>query len=231
MPPQEEIVMAARKATIHMLEFAPTFHEEADHRIANSLQIISSLVRRRARSGVVSNPQTFLLEIADRLETVGSLHRLLAQSRTGTVQLRSYLQEICERLIGALASGGTAYVLDCPIDCQLSPKTALPLALVTAELISNSLKYAHPAGLPAKIAIRCNRHNNGELTIVYEDDGVGFPEGFDVSHNGHIGMRFIRRVCESLAKNYEWQSDALGIRFEMTLFTSSELQHVGELQT
>ena len=46
------------------------YREEAEHRIANSLQMISALVRQRARSGHVQNPQTFLLEIADRIDTV-----------------------------------------------------------------------------------------------------------------------------------------------------------------
>jgi two-component sensor histidine kinase len=52
----------------------------------------------------------------------------------------------------------------------------LPLALITAELVSNSLKYAHPAGLPTKISLSCRPDDKGDLTIVYEDDGVGFPE-------------------------------------------------------
>jgi two-component sensor histidine kinase len=45
--------------------------EEAEHWIANSLQMISALVRQRARNNPSSDPKTFLLEIADRIETVG----------------------------------------------------------------------------------------------------------------------------------------------------------------
>jgi two-component sensor histidine kinase len=131
------------------------YRKEAEHRIANSLQLISSLVRQRARSGAVSDPRTFLLEIADRIETVGKLHRFLGESTSGTVQLRKYLEEICNRLRGALTPAATSFSFDCPADCHVPAKTALSLGLITAELISNSLKYAHPAGLPTKISLSC----------------------------------------------------------------------------
>src|SRR5277367_349271 len=92
-------------AAISPVEYPHEYREEAEHRIANSLQMISALVRQRAKSGQVSNPRTFLLEIADRIETVGKLHRFLADSTTGSVQLTAYLEEICDRLRVRLKSG------------------------------------------------------------------------------------------------------------------------------
>lgn len=191
------------------------YREESEHRIANSLQMISALVRMRAKRGDVSNPQTFLLEIADRIETVGKLHRFLGKSTTGTVQLSAYLEEVCNRLRSAVAPAATSFAFDCPPDCVLPVKTALPLALITAELISNSLKYAHPAGLPTRISLSCAREEKGRLTIAYEDDGVGFPEGFDVTQSGHTGMSFIHLLSKDVGGQYEWRSDPLGIRFEI----------------
>ena len=193
------------------------YRKEAEHRIANSLQLISALVRRRARNGDVSDPQSFLLEIADRIETVGKLHRFLGESTSGAVQLRKYLEEICNRLRGALTPAATSFSFDCPADCQLPAKTALSLGLITAELISNSLKYAHPSGLPTRISLSCSHEEKGRLTVAYEDDGVGFPEGFDVTEAGHMGMSFIRLLSEGLGGRHQWHSDPLGIRFEIAL--------------
>jgi two-component sensor histidine kinase len=192
------------------------YRKEAEHRIANSLQLISALVRQRARSGEVSDPRTFLLEIADRIETVGKLHRFLGESTTGNVQLRKYLEEICNRLMGALTPAATSFSFDWE-DCHVPAKTALSLGLITAELISNSLKYAHPAGLPTKISLSCNCEEEGRLMITYEDDGVGFPEDFDLNETGHMGMNFIRLLSTGLEGHHEWHSDSLGIRFEIVL--------------
>ena len=131
------------------------------------------------------------------------------------------MEEVYNRLRGALAPTATSFSFDCPADYPLPAKTALPLALITAELMSNSLKYAHPAGLPTKITLSCRPDEKGGLTIVYEDDGVGFPEGFDVNEPGHMGMNFIRLLSKGLDGEHEWHSDPLGIRFEITLPTSS----------
>ncbi len=208
-------------AGVWSLERADPFRDEAEHRIANSLQMISAIVRLLAKSKHVINSQTFLLEIADRIETVGKPHRFLAESTTGTVQLAEYLEEICDRLRGALAPAATSLSLDCPADCSLPAKTALPLALITAELVSNSLKYAHPAGLPVKIALSCRADEKGDLRIIYEDDGVGFPEGFDINDSAHMGMNFIRLLSKGLGGKHEFHSDPLGIRFEIWLQTNS----------
>jgi two-component sensor histidine kinase len=210
-------MLALTEAAISPREGFQAYHEEADHRIANSLQMISALVRLRARSGNVSNPQTFLLEIADRIETVGKLHRFLGRSTTGTVQLSAYLKEVCNRLRGAVAPAATSLSFDCPSDCHLPAKTASSLALITAELVSNSLKYAHPTGLPTRISLACSCEEKGGLRIAYEDDGVGFPEGFDVTASGHMGMNFISLLSQSLGGHHEWHSDSLGTRFEIAL--------------
>src|SRR6202041_300315 len=193
------------------------YQKKAEHRIANSLQLISALVRQRARSRDVSDPQTFLLEIADRIETVGKLHRFLGESTTGTVQLRKYLEEICNRLRGALTPAATSFSFDCLADCQVPARKALSLGLITAELISNSLKYAHPAGLPTKISLSCAHEEEGRLMVAYEDDGVGFPEGFDVNEAGHMGMKLFRLLSRGLDGHPDWHSDPLRIRFEIAL--------------
>src|ERR1700743_361105 len=96
-------MLSLNEAAILSFDDFKAYREEANHRIANSLQIISALVRQRARIGDVSDPRTFLLEIADRIETVGKLHRFLGRSTTGTVELRAYLEEVCARLRGAVA--------------------------------------------------------------------------------------------------------------------------------
>ncbi|MGB7976206.1 MAG: ATP-binding protein [Roseiarcus sp.] len=93
----------------------------------------------------------------------------------------------------------------------------MSLGLITAELISNSLKYAHPAGLPTRISLSCSCEEEGRLMIAYEDDGVGFPEGFDLNETGHMGMNFIRLLSTGLGGHHEWHSDSLGIRFEIVL--------------
>jgi len=197
-------------------DFYADLRGEADHRIANSLSIISSLVRMRARDGGQSDPVRLLLEVADRIETIGKLHRFVAHSAKGDISIRDFLQEITSRLTGGLGTVDTVVDLNCESASQVSPKAALPLGLITAELVSNSMKYAHPAGTPMKIAIACHAAPNG-LTYTYEDDGVGFPEHFDPTNPKGMGMRFINMLSQKLEAKPVWSGDDLGISFELSI--------------
>jgi two-component sensor histidine kinase len=193
---------------------------EADHRIANSLAVISGLVRVRARADQGHANETFLLEIADRIDTVAKLHRLIAQPNSDAIELHKYLQEICQRLGSALATAAPpAFSVSCPLDQTVPFNVAMPLGLITAELFSNSLKYAHPTGLPAKISVSCKAVAEDGLPALhyeYEDDGVGFPEDFDISNDGNLGMRFIRSLVGQIHGTPKWISDPLGIHFEVS---------------
>lgn len=203
--------------TIVPAEAPPRFEpsREADHRIANSLALISGLVRVRARAAKDGDdPQTFLMEIADRIETVAKLHRLFAASENGRVRLNDYLEEICQRLGSALAPSAISHSVTCSPEHIVPFNVALPMGLIVAELFSNSLKYAHPAGTPVKISVSCTRIAD-KLTMRYEDDGVGFPEDFDISHDGHLGMRFIRSLSAQLRGADNWSTDPLGVQFEI----------------
>jgi two-component sensor histidine kinase len=198
--------------------FTPS--NEADHRIANSLAVISGLVRVRAGADQGRANETFLLEIADRIETVANLHRLIAHPNSDAIELHIYLQEICQRLGRALATtAAPSFSVSCPLNRTVPFSMAMPLGLITAELFSNSLKYAHPAGLPAKISVSCKAIAEDGLTALlfeYEDDGVGFPEDFDISNDRYLGMRFIRSLSDQLHGTQKWISDPLGVRFELS---------------
>jgi two-component sensor histidine kinase len=195
-------------------------NNEADHRIANSLAVISGLVRVRAEADQGHANETFLLEIADRIDTVAKLHRLIAHPNSDAIELHIYLNEICQRLRSALTTtAAPSFSVSCPPHQTVPFSVAMPLGLITAELFSNSLKYAHPAGLPAKISVSCKPIAKDGLTALqfeYEDDGVGFPEDFDIASDGNLGMRFIRSLSEQLQGTQNWLSDSLGVHFELS---------------
>jgi two-component sensor histidine kinase len=201
--------------SVHRLQSKADIAGEADHRIANSLAAICGLVRVRASSVSASDdPKEFLNEVADRIETVASLHRLTAQSNSDKVPIGAYLKEVCGKLTRALAPEKTSISILCSADHAIPFRVALPLGLITGELFSNSLKYAHPTGLPTKITISCSSDED-IINIAYEDDGMGFPEDFDYSRHGNLGLRFIHSLVRQIGGTHEWSSDPLGVRFEL----------------
>lgn len=190
---------------------------EADYRIAKSLTMISGMIRLRAFRGDLDDPQAVLLEIADRIDAVGALHSLLADSISGTVQLSAYLEEICVRGMRALSPCVAALSVTCRPEHVVPFRVALPLGLITAELFSNSVKHANPAATPATVTIVCSRPSADTLRYVYQDNGVGLPDDFDFARDGHLGMRLIQSLSERMRGTYQWSSKSAGVQFEIAV--------------
>jgi two-component sensor histidine kinase len=190
---------------------------EADYRIAKSLTMISGMIRLRAFRGNLDDPQAMLLEIADRIDAVGALHSLLADSISGTVQLSAYLEEICLRGMRALSPCSAALAVTCHPEHVVPFKVALPLGLITAELFSNSVKHASPAAPPTKVTIACTRPSADTLHYVYQDDGIGLPEDFSYARDGRLGMRLIQSLSERMHGTYQWSNNKAGIQFEIAV--------------
>lgn len=190
---------------------------EADYRIAKSLTMISSMIRLRAFKGDLADPQAALLEIADRIDAVGSLHNLLMDSETGTVRLSSYLYDVCVRGANALSAQPTVFKVTCRPEHVVPFKVALPLGLLTAELVSNAMKHGYSERAKGRVTINCTRPRRDYLSFTFQDDGPGFPDEFELVRDGRMGVRLIQSLCERMHGECRWANAASGLRFEMTI--------------
>jgi two-component sensor histidine kinase len=195
-------------------------NREADHRIANNLSLVVGLLRMRARAvsqgeGTMDRAEVrgLLDDVAARVETVAQLHRMLSQSyRNALVDLGSYLRELATSLTGALSPDARVHVSHHAEDkCVLPPDQVLTLGLLVSEVVTNSVKYAHPSGVPVKIDIHCEQ-NAVKLTVEIADDGVGLPEDFDPMTGGGLGFRMVRALTAQLGATVRFDSNELGTR-------------------
>jgi two-component sensor histidine kinase len=187
---------------------------ERDHRISNSLSIISGLVSLKAKHAKVGDVRRTLLDVAARIETVARLHRVLAYAETPAVPIGKFLLDVCAAMKSIAEDDDRLRVtVDCPHELMLPPDMALRLGLLTTELFSNSVKYAHPTGIPTLIRVTC-RNENGTVVFAFEDDGIGFPEDFDPKRDDGLGMRILHSVSAQLNGVHEWQDSGTGLRFQ-----------------
>ncbi len=186
---------------------------EADHRITNSLSAISSLVRMQANHASVDDVRQFLLDVAGRIDTVARLHRLLAYATCAGVPMADFLRDVCTAMKDIAGGDGQfKMAIDCPETLALVPESALRVGLLTAELFSNSVKYAHPSGISTSIAVSC-RVDHGMVVFSFEDDGIGFPENFDPASNESLGMKILQSLSRQLHGSCEWEDLGIGLRF------------------
>jgi two-component sensor histidine kinase len=194
---------------------------ETDHRIANSLAAISALVRRKATNpcleASVEHFREVLLDVSGRIDMVARLHRLLTHTNGAAVPVTRFLRDVCAAMGSIAPDDQVKATVECSGDLTIPPSAALPLGLLTAELFSNSVKYAHPTGLPTIIRIACVQALDGTLTFMFEDDGVGLPENFDPTHDGGLGMRLVQALSNQLHGHCEWHDFGVGLRFTCRL--------------
>ena len=199
---------------------------EANHRVANSLALLGGLVRMQGRAAG-KNPQSFSNAqirmmfdgIAARIATIGQLHRMLAtMPNEGTIALDAHLRQVCASLIAAFSSEQQqVHIEHESIDCVLLAKHVQPLTLILCEILTNSMKYAHPTGVEVNLKVACESSPDGTLTVSIGDDGVGLPVGFDPQKDGGIGFKVIRTLSSDMGANLDVISGNLGLIFRLTL--------------
>ena len=192
---------------------------EADHRIANNLASLSGVIRLQ-RNAISRSGRTFTTEqvcmllddIGARIEVTAKLHKSLARAVNGNgVNLGDFLEEIAE-MIGTLGPHGKMdLTVDNSGDGYIDARHALHAGLITAELLTNASKYAHPSGLPVKVNIHCETKDDGSFMVEVTDDGVGFPENFDPSTDGGLGFQLMRALANGLHAELQFEHDSLGV--------------------
>jgi two-component sensor histidine kinase len=157
--------------------------------------------------------------IAARIATIGQLHRMLASMPgEGTIVLNAHLREVCTNLITAFSSEQQpVHIEHRGVDCLVLTRHVQPVTLIVCEILTNAMKYAHPANVPVRMTVQCESRSDGMLTISVADDGIGLPEGFDAKKDGGIGFQIIRALSQEMEATLDIRSDNLGVTFELTV--------------
>lgn len=207
--------------------------QEANHRIANNLSLVAGLLQlqaaeidpSRTMSGVEAS--AFLREATNRVQLVARLHRLLARaSDDAAPDLTEFLREIAEATAALLPpEDGPSIRFLGPSVCILGAEKVLPIGLLVGELLTNSLKYAHPSGISGAINVSCGRSQDGDLVVAVSDDGVGLPEGMDPATAKSLGLRLVNALARQVGGALSFDQDGMGLT--VTLRLPSQAAHGG----
>jgi two-component sensor histidine kinase len=207
---------------------------EPDHRIANSLQMITSLLRlqlsenQRSTEPVRGQLATLLGEAVARIEAVAELHRHLSMTPgRESVDLDQYLRTICNGIVSSLPFAGKVEPQYLLTGGQItSPDVAISVGLIVTELLTNSIKYSHPTGVDGKIVV-ASKLEGDHLVIEIDDDGVGLPVDFHPKSDGNLGYRLIRSLAAKCGATLDFRSTDIGLRVRLILPEESCLKSPG----
>ncbi len=148
--------------------------QELQHRVANSLQIIASILLMSARRVQSEESRAHLQDAHGRVMSLAAVQQHLSASSAVDVEVRSYLERLCESLGASMIHDHMRINILVLSDAgRLSPQVSVSVGLIVTELVINCLKHAFPAGEGAITVSFKFFGSQWELSV--GDDGIGMP--------------------------------------------------------
>ena len=184
---------------------------EAYHRISNHLQLLASAIGLLARENTEPGVREALLQVQSRVFAVARLHAEL-QRPTGseTVEISRFLNQVHDDLLSTqLAHRQHDVRLTFEIQpADLSAETAVSLAVIIVELVTNAMKYGIPQG-GGEIRVQLEQLEDAEWRLMVSDDGPGMPPDLSLESRNH-GLDFVRRMARKFRGRMDIEPSARG---------------------
>jgi len=172
---------------------------EMNHRVANSLQIVSALVKLQERRANSAEAKSIMSDIRQRIDAVSRVHRMLYISGGGTViGMVDYITGLIEDL--RLTFAGNAAVRSIRVEAdstELPASDAISIGVLISELVSNACKYAYAEDENGEVRVLFTALAGDGFRLVVEDDGRGFDESSAPVGTG-LGTQIVRAMAETL---------------------------------
>jgi two-component sensor histidine kinase len=197
--------------------------EELEHRIANSLQIIASIILMKARTVHSEETRLHLQDAHKRVMSIAAVQRQLhASGATGSIEIAPYLSKLCETLATSMI-GDTR-----PISLKVvgaggsaTSRQAESLGLIVTELVMNALKHAFP-----------DEKVEGQIIVAYDVDGtnwklsvsdnwIGRPDGVFAQPKTGLGTGIVKALSQQLNAQVETLAGPSGTTISITHATFS----------
>ncbi len=197
--------------------------EELQHRIANSLQIIASIILLKARAVQSEETRLHLHDAHKRVMSIAAVQRQLhASGATGPIQIAPYLTGLCEALATSMIGDNRPISLQVVGDGgSATSRQAESLGLIVTELVMNALKHAFP-----------DDNVRGQITVAYDtagtnwklsvsDNGLGKPDGGFAQGKSGLGTGIIKALAQQLDAQVVTLADSKGTTVSITHATFS----------
>jgi len=171
--------------------------QELQHRIANSLQIIASVLLQSASRVPSDEVRSHLYDAHNRVMSVAAVQQQLAATRLGEVGVRAYFIDLCRSISASMISDPQQMSLDVEVDESVAGSNiSVSLGLIVTELVINALKHAFPGRRPGKIVVGY-RSDGAEWKLSVSDNGVGMPADPESAKAG-LGTGIIQALATQL---------------------------------
>jgi two-component sensor histidine kinase len=179
--------------------------QEIQHRVANSLQIIASVLMQSAKRVQSDETRGHLRDAHNRVMSIATVQQQLAARRIGDIELRSYFTQLCQSLGASMIHDHDQLSLAVTADgSSVKANISVSLGLIVTELVINALKHAFPEERSGKILVDY-RSRGEDWKLSVSDDGVGTPEKMADAKPG-LGTSIVEALANQLDATVETKS-------------------------
>ncbi len=209
--------LAREQALLHqkdeLIQQQAVSSQESDHRLLNGMQMIVSLLSLQGRASKNAEVASQLAAAADRVATIGRIHRRLhSLDGVQTFSIKQYLEDLCGDFSIMLSLERQQRVIAVEgIEIKLPAATAIPLGFIANELITNAAKYG-----TGRITVSLEPNPARGYLLSVSNDGPGLPEGFNPADSKGLGMSIIRSLVGQIGGELRY---GRGDRNQGTRFT------------
>lgn len=203
-------------AVVAEREYRAMLLREVNHRVKNSLQIVSSILNLEASASETAASRERFKAASERVYAVANVHDLIYRIDSfDSIPFRSYLSDLCAALERSCRDERRAITIACDgPDIDVATNHAITLALISNELITNAIKYAFSDRNSGRINVQIERAG-GSVRLIVSDDGQGVQSEKPASSTG-LGSKLIGVLARQVGGVVETSSSEGGFRAMVT---------------
>ncbi len=189
------------------LEVQKSLMKEFQHRVKNNFAVISSLINLEGEKAKDDYHKALFQESRNRLDSIAKLHELLYKSKSSTtINLKEYLEEVLENLTESFAATHKGIEVKVNIDdVVLGVSTAIPVALILNELVTNSYKHAFNNVKSGVIEVMLIEKGK-EIKLIVKDSGGGFDRA--TLKNTTVGLHILDDLVNQIDATLNYKSES-----------------------
>jgi two-component sensor histidine kinase len=195
--------------------------QEMEHRVANSLQIIASILMLKARLVTSEETRRHLRDAHQRVMSVATVQsHLHATDGIDQIGVGSYLTKLCESLASSMIGEHQPITLKVVSDeGTIGSAQAVSMGLIVTELVINALKYAFPTDKTGSVVMVTYESLGGDWKLVVSDNGIGKDTAESAETTGGLGTVIVQALVKQLDARIESQNASTGLSVAITRAT------------
>jgi len=192
--------------------------QEMEHRVANSLQIIASILLLKAKAVTSPESREHLRDAHERVMSVAAVQsHLHASDGVEMIKVGPYLTKLCASLASSMIGGEQPPELEVIADGgRIGSAEAVSLGLILTELVINALKYAFPVQkIDAKVLVTYESQGP-DWRLSVADNGAGKSAAAGPPTQGGLGTVIIAALVKQLNAQMEVSTAPAGFGVTIT---------------